>query len=114
MTPGKLNLICPQGSTFSKSLTYEIDNTPVDLSTHTARMQVRKRHSSKSPVIDLTTENGGMTVSSEGVITFLATSEDTALIEPGEYVYDLEIISTNGEVSRLIEGKFDVTPEVTR
>lgn len=114
MTPGKLNLICPQGATFSKSLTYEIGDVPVDLGGYSARLQVRKTHSSKNPVIDINTNNGGITVDENGVIAFIVTATETAQIPSGTYVYDLEIISTNNTISRLIEGKFEITPEVTR
>lgn len=114
MTPGKLNLICPQGATFSKSLTYLIDETPVDLGGYSARLQVRKTHSSKNPVIDINTNNGGITVDEDGVIAFIITATETSQVPAGTYVYDLEIISTNQTVSRLIEGKFEITPEVTR
>ena len=37
----------------------------------------------------------------------------TGAIEEGMYVYDLEIRSASGTVSRLIEGTVTVTPEVT-
>jgi hypothetical protein len=35
-------------------------------------------------------------------------------IPAGSYVYDLEIVSANGKVTRLIEGRFVVKAEVTR
>ena len=114
MTPGKLNLICPQGATFSKSLTYEIGDIPVDLSTFTASLQVRKTHSSKNPVIDINTQNGGITLDDEGIILLYVSDEETSLVPAGSYVYDLELASLNGDKIRLVEGKFEITPEVTR
>lgn len=114
MNPGKYNMICPQGTTFSKQLTYTIDNVPVDLTTYTARMQVREKYTSKTAVIDITTENGGITLGGEdGTIDLNISHEVTSLIIAKEYVYDLELISSSN-VYRLIEGKFVVTPEVTR
>jgi hypothetical protein len=32
----------------------------------------------------------------------------------GRYVYDVEITSSGGEVTRVLEGQVEVTPEVTR
>lgn len=114
MTPGKYNMICPQGSTFAKQLTYSIDNEPVDLTSYSARMQVREKYSSKNFVISLTTENDGITLGNEnGTINLYISDENTSLIPAKDYVYDIELISTN-EVYRLLEGKFIVTPEVTR
>ena len=114
MKPGKYNFVCPQGATFSKQLTWEIDGDPVDLTTYTARMQVREKYSSTNPTVSLTTENGGITLGGdEGTIDIDISSTATAAIVAKEYVYDLELVSSS-VVTRLIEGKFIVTPEVTR
>jgi len=114
MTPGKYNMICPQGSTFAKQLTYAIDGDPVDLTTYTARMQVREKHTSKIAVVSLTTENGGIVLGDdEGTINLYIPDEETSTISAKNYVYDLELVSS-GEVYRILEGKFVVTPEVTR
>jgi len=114
MTPGKYNFICPQGATFSKQLTWDIDETPVDLTTYTARMQVREKYTSTAKILDLTTENGGITLGDEnGTIQIEVAATDTANIVAKTYVYDLELVSSSN-VTRLLEGQFIVTPEVTR
>ncbi len=114
MTPGKYNMICPQGATFAKQLTYAIDDVPVNLTGYTARMQVREKHTSKNFVTSLTTENGGIVLGgAAGTINIYIPDENTSTITAKDYVYDIELIST-GEVYRLLEGKFIVTPEVTR
>ena len=114
MTPGKYNFICPQGSTFSKQLTWQIDDKPVDLTSYTARMQVREKYSSPTKILDLTTENGGIFLGGdEGTILINVDTTETENIVAKCYVYDLELISSS-TVTRLIEGQFMVTPEVTR
>ena len=114
MTPGKYNFICPQGSTFSKQLTWQIDDEPVNLTSYTARMQVREKYSSPTKILDLTTENGGIALGGdEGTILINVNATETANIVAKCYVYDLELISSS-TVTRLIEGQFMVTPEVTR
>lgn len=114
MTPGKYNMICPQGATFAKQLTYAIDDQPVDLTTYTARMQVREKYTSKTVAVNLTTENGGIELGGdEGTINIYISDEDTSAISAKDYVYDIELIASS-EVYRLLEGKFIVTPEVTR
>ena len=114
MTPGKYNMICPQGATFTQQLTYSIDGEPVDLTTYTARMQVREKHTSKTTELNLTTENGGIQLGGDqGTINIYVSNEETSLITAKDYVYDLELVSSS-EVYRLLEGKFIVTPEVTR
>lgn len=115
MIPGKYNMVCPQGSTFNQEMTYSINAVNVNLTGYTARMQVRDKHTSTSAVISLTTENSRITLGgSAGTITMSISAADTALLTPKTYVYDLELISGGGEVTRIIEGKFVVTPEVTR
>lgn len=114
MIPGKYNMVCPQGSTFMQQLTYSINDVPVDLTTYTARMQVREKYTSKTSIIDLNTENGGITLGgASGTIDIYISSSVTELIVAKDYVYDLELISSS-IVTRLIEGKFSITPEVTR
>lgn len=114
MTPGKYNMICPQGATFTKRLTWTIEDVPVDLTGYTGKMQAKVSHSNKcQPIFNLTTENGGISVDDEGNIDLLISSEDTEEFISKEYVYDLELDS-GSEKYRLIEGKFIVTPEVTK
>ena len=115
MRPGKYNFVCPQGTTFSKQLSYLIDSVPVDLTGYTARMQVREKASSASKIIDLTTENGGITLGGKaGTIQLDVSASTTESLVPKTYVYDLEVVSSGNYVIRLIEGQFTVTPEVTR
>jgi hypothetical protein len=114
MTPGKYNFVCPQGATFSKQLTWKIEENPVDLTTYTARMQVREKHTSTAKILDLTTENGGISLGGDqGTIQIEVASSTTEDIVPKCYVYDLELVA-GGTVTRLLEGQFMVTPEVTR
>ena len=114
MIPGKYNMVCPQGSTFNKQLTYSINNVVVNLTGYTARMQVREKHTSAALQLSLTTENAGIVLGgSLGTITIRATATATSALIAKDYVYDLEIL-TGGTVTRIIEGKFIVTPEVTK
>ena len=115
MRPGKYNFVCPQGATFSKQLSYLIESVPVDLTGYTARMQVREKPSSSSTIVDLTTENGGITLGGlAGTVLLEISASDTESLVPKTYVYDLELESSEGFVVRLIEGQFTVTAEVTR
>jgi molybdopterin-binding protein len=114
MVPGRYDMVCPQGSTFTKQLTYTIDDVPVNLTGYTARMQVREKHESKTFVVELTTENGRITLGgSLGTIDLEIPASATTAIIAKDYVYDLEVVA-GSNVYRLIEGKFIVTPEVTR
>lgn len=115
MTPGRVNFICPQGSTFNRRITYKIDEVPVNLTGYSSRLQVRETHYATDVIADLSTVNGDITLGgSAGTIDILITDAETATFDAGTFVYDLEIEASNGTVDRLIEGNFIVTPEVTR
>jgi hypothetical protein len=76
-------------------------------------MQVRRKFDSDTAVLTLSTSNGGITiVGATGTLNLIATDEQAA-IDPGLYVYDLEL-STGGVRTRLIQGTVTVSGEVTR
>jgi Na+/serine symporter len=114
MTPGLVNFVCPQGSTFRRTLTYTLDNLPVNLSGYSSRLQVRQAYYSDDPIISLASGSGITIGGSAGTIDILISASATSQFPPGNHVYDLEIISPSNIVDRLIEGTFNVTPEVTR
>ena len=116
MNPGQHSFTCPQGTTFSKSLTYKVNKFAVNLTGYSARMQVRESYTSATTIVSLTSaEGGGMTLGGvAGTITFTIPAATTSVLKSGTYLYDLEIVSPSGEVTRLLEGKFKVTPEITR
>jgi hypothetical protein len=114
MTPGLVNFVCPQGSTFRRTLTYSLDNLPINLSGYSSRLQVRQAYYSENPIISLVSGSGITIGGSAGTIDILISASTTSQFPPGNHVYDLEIISPSNIVDRLIEGTFNVTPEVTR
>lgn len=109
-------LIVDQGATLQYSIEFRFtDGTVFDLTDYTARMQVRESHSSEDVVLELTTENGGISIDGEdGVVWLLASPETTAALDDAEYVFDIEIISPGGTVTRSVEGICVITPEVTK
>lgn len=116
MTPGKLNLVCPQGSTFSRTLTYKIGEEPVNLTGYNARLQVREFHYSNDFILGLDSISSSANIytgGSAGTINIYVDPDTTECFVPGNYVYDLEIY-TSSNVYRLVEGTFKVTAEVTR
>jgi hypothetical protein len=114
MNPGQYNFTCPKGTTFAKSVTYKVNKFAVNLTGYSARMQVRETLTSTSTLVSLSTAAGNMTVNSAGVVTMTISAATTAGLPNGTHVYDLEIESGGGVVTRLLEGKFKVTGEVTR
>jgi|TARA_B110000263_G_scaffold230339_1_gene224786 hypothetical protein len=76
-------------------------------------MQVRRTLESASPEIELTTANSGIVLGgSAGTFEIVMTSTQTAALD-SDGVYDLEIVSAGGTVSRVIQGTFTLDLEVT-
>ena len=114
MTPGRYNIKVYQGSTFSLAPQWKIDGTYVDVTGYTAAMSVKYSPSSVSSIIDLTSANGKITVgTTDGKFTLALTAGETTALAAGNYVYDLEVTSPGGVVTRLLEGGFTVYEGVT-
>lgn len=115
MQPGSLDFLMPKGSTFSRTLTWKVNGSAVNLTSYTARMQARTSHISNTVVLDLTTANSKITLGgTAGTVTLTLSAADTAAITQTSLAYDLELVSAGGVVTRLVEGQIVLTPEVTR
>ena len=112
---GQVDIEINQGATFDVTVTYKDSNLVViDLTDYTARMQVKQKKSDTSATIDLTTANGGIVLGDAlGTIQIVITAAVTAALTITRGVYDLELISAAGVVTRLMEGKVTVSTEVT-
>jgi hypothetical protein len=49
-----------------------------------------------------------------GTVSIALTAAQTNALASGRYVYDVEITSSGGVVTRVLEGQVEVTPGVTR
>lgn len=117
MRAGILNLLVLQGSTFSRTLTWQIDGEPVDLTGYTARMQIRTVQVNTKPsrlLDNLTSLNGGLVVDApNGSITINMNALSTSRLPAGSHLYDLELVSAD-YVQRLVQGRVEVSAEVTK
>ena len=112
MDAGKYNIVARQGATFSLSFTISTDGAPWDLSSYTARMQVRPFASSATKYLDLVSPNN-ITLTALGVCTITVSASDMSDIPAASHVYDIEFESAGGVVYPILEGKFVVRQEVT-
>ena len=112
MAAGTYDIVVDQGSDFSIQIQIEQDGSNVNLSTHSARAQLRPTPSSNTKTADFTCT---ISDSTNGVIKMDLTNSTTANISAGKYYYDLELVNTStSTVTRLIQGVARVTQEVTR
>lgn len=116
MAAGTYDIVCEQGATFVRELTWtDATDQPVNLTGYTARMHVRQTVKSATTVVEMTTANGRIVLyPTTGKIAITLTAVETAALPTKPCVYDLELVSSTGVVTRLIEGKFTIKPEVTR
>ncbi len=116
MAAGRHDFTLEQGATFDELITYKDANgTPVDLTGYVARMQIREKITDATPVVSLDTTSGITLGGTAGTIHLTIPATTTATINmPKGGVYDLEIESPTGVVTRLLEGKVKFSPEVTR
>lgn len=113
-----MNLLIEQGATFRARLTVRNKATGavVDLTGYQVRMQFRQEVVSTTPLLDLdNATKGGITVTPlGGQIDILVTATQTAALTVSSAVYDMEIESPLGEVWRIIQGRAEISKEVTR
>jgi len=77
-------------------------------------MSVKNSPTSASIIVSLTSSNGKITVgTTNGKFTLNLTVAETTALAAGQYVYDLEVTSPGGVVTRLLEGGFTVYEGVT-
>ena len=118
MAAGTYNFTIEQGADLNKSMTFYTDatkTTPVDLSSYTMAMQIRKNKADVDFIDSLTNANSriDMTNAATGIIILKWTAAQTAAFNFDEAVYDLEF-TTGGVVSRMLQGKITLSKEVTK
>jgi hypothetical protein len=106
----KANLVIDQGTSFSTSIDLkDVANNVYDLTGYTVASQMRKNYASSSAITFNASHNN-----SGGKITIALTPDVTSSIEPGRYLYDVDVTSQSGTVIRVVEGIVTVTPAMTR
>lgn len=104
------NLMIDQGSSFVSTVGVE-DTTGAEfnLTDYSSRAQLRRTYKSTT-AYDFETS---IPSPSEGEIILKMPAVQTGKLKAGRYVYDVEIISPEGEVTRVVEGQLEVMPRVT-
>ena len=115
MPAAKYVIKVEQGAYWSRLMTYKDQaGDPIDLTGYSAAMMVRSLIESTSTILSLTSDDGITLGGDAGTIFIEITTAQSAALPPGDAVYDLELTGPSGEVERLLQGPFIVSPEVTR
>tara|TARA_B100001113_G_C21063461_1_gene602256 strand:+ start:981 stop:1316 length:336 start_codon:yes stop_codon:yes gene_type:complete len=105
------NLTIDQGTDFSSNIDVtDADGDRFNLTGYTAKGQIRKSYQS-STAVDFT-----CTVSNAaaGIVTIALTAAQSNGMKAGRFVYDIEITSSGGAKTRVLEGQVEITPGVTQ
>ena len=107
---GKYNIVAEQGATFNLNFRVETNGTAWDLSDYTFAMQVRRSTSATTTLLNLTSA----TMTSVGHVSATVNATTMSSVPTGRWVYDIELTSSGGQVTRILEGRFIVSPQVTQ
>ncbi|MBU2578039.1 hypothetical protein KKA69_04385, partial [Patescibacteria group bacterium] len=110
---GTVDLVAKQGSTWLLTLTIkQSTGAAMDLTDYTARGMIRKKYKSEDPIEEF--HCTVLTPKADGQIEVTLSATETALVPAKTYVYDIEIENNTGYVTRVMQGKLKVDPEVTK
>jgi len=106
------NIVIEQGFDFDTTFELEdtVTNNLLNLSGYQIQSQLRKTYSSSTSVSFASSVTGP----SEGKIEISLGSTTTSQLKPGRYLYDVKLISSNGDVFKAVEGSALVRAGVTK
>ena len=117
MTAGYHHFVIEQGATFSKILTLKDSaGTVINLTGYSAgEMDLRTNHDASATFLTLTTANSRMALGgSAGTVTLTITASDTSGLDVQDGVFDLELTDASSNIYRILEGTFQVRPQVSK
>ena len=105
------NMTIDQGTDFSSAIDVtDADGDAVNLTGYTVAGQIRKTYTS-STAVNLTCAVSNAT---SGIVSVALTAAQSNAMKAGRYVYDVEITSSGGAKTRVLEGQVEITPGVTQ
>lgn len=100
-----------QGSDFIAEFELENDDgTPMNLTGFSVYSQFRKSYNATTGYA-FTTQ---ITNAAQGKLTLRLLGTTSSTIKPGRYLYDVEVLSSGGAKTRVVEGILTINPEITK
>ncbi len=112
---GTYHLVMEQGADLTLTVVKkDSSGNVVDISGASAAMQMRPDKRSATKLFDATSGGGEITIDGpNGQVSVVIPGATTAGIhQPG--VYDLKLTLSDGTIERLLEGRIELSPAVTR
>jgi hypothetical protein len=105
------DIFIDQGSTYASTIdVLDVNGLSFDLTSYSARGQIRKTYSSTNSINFTTNINNPTT----GKVNISLTATQTRAMKSGRYVYDVEVYNNGGHVIRISEGQVEISPATTR
>jgi hypothetical protein len=105
------NLYVDAGATYSNIITVTASNgQALNLSGYSVAAQMRKSYQS-SVAYNFTST---IYIASQGKVRLQLSAEQSEQIPPGRWLYDVEITSPTGFITRVVEGIVTVNPQITK
>ncbi len=109
--PLNYEIVVYSGTSFKREFRwYQDGTTPVNFTGWKALMLVGNQQA--QAVVELSTENGGITLTADGRITMLMTPAQTMLFKPPLVYYNFDLIEPDGFVRRFLRGRVSVVVDV--
>ena len=106
----RTNFTIGQGATWSVAVEYtDSGGTPIDITGYSVRADMKRSYTDSTAAQSITC---AITTPTQGVINMSLTATQTKLLS-GDYLYDLELESVGGAVTRLLHGTITIDKEVT-
>jgi hypothetical protein len=112
-----LNISIDQGADFIRLLTFKDESdAAINLTGYTFRGQARTKYGAETEVFSFVFALRNQTTNTGEVDWTLpdTATSSLALKQATEYVYDVERVSPDGTVTRILEGVATVRPEATK
>tara|TARA_R110000744_G_C19046804_1_gene527356 strand:+ start:69 stop:407 length:339 start_codon:yes stop_codon:yes gene_type:complete len=112
MSAARYNLVIDQGSDFAVEFALAENGSAKDLTSYSARAQMRTARTSPTAAATFTCS---IPTPTNGKINMTLSNATSTAIAAGRYFYDLEIFTAgDSSVTRLLQGEVNLTQEVTR
>lgn len=111
---GYLDIEVAQGADTDINITYKLNGTVVNLTGFTAKLQVRRNYNT-AVLLELNTVGSTITVgsASPNIVLKFGHVVTSAMSILDDMIYDLEVVSGGGFITKVVRGKFSILQEIT-
>ncbi len=99
--------------TFEMSFYMSTDDIVNDIQGFTGHMQIREGNTNGDLLLDLTTDNGGILINEDNIVTIKITAAQTSQLKECKALYDILLINGDDVINPL-EGVVDIVSGVTQ